>query len=368
MSAPFSDFLAAHADRITDVWARGLSRRRSGDSGAGEHEPRQLVNAVLVALTADDIRPLIAYYELDQPGFEDRLGRAMSDMASVRHATAEVAREHALDPTAALALAMASADELDALARRLAEGCVGALATRLQSATGALNARGASLSITIHELRRPLTILNSYGQLLSAGMLGEIPETAQVAIEGITASTEMLVRMVNALAEVARLEDPEDRLFLEVLKAGELVDAAVEQVAMEAKLRNAELRAAVEADPEVRGDRRRLILALTNLLGNAVKHGPPESVIEVSVHGDRDSVHFVVRDRGPGFPAADAERLFEKYFRSVDERHRKIPGSGLGLYIVKTVAERHHGTVAAHSTPGEGAEFEMIIPMHKKTR
>ena len=73
-------------------------------------------------------------------------------------------------------------------------------------------------------------------------------------------------------------------------------------------------------------------------------------------------MHINVRDQGPGFAPEDAGKLFEKYYRSVAERHRKVPGSGLGLYIVKTVAERHGGSVSAHSEPGKGAEFEMVVP------
>ena len=198
-----------------------------------------------------------------------------------------------------------------------------------------------------------MTILNSYGQLLSAGMLGALPETAMVAIEGITASTEMMVRMVNALAELARLEDPDDHLALEVMDAEDVVAEAIEHVAMEAKLRESTITSECEHGLAIKGDRRRLILALTNLLGNAVKHGPTGSPIEVIAAREGGSVRFTVRDHGAGFPVADTGHLFDKYFRSVAERQRKVPGSGLGLYIVRTVAERHGGTVAARSVPGQ---------------
>jgi two-component system sensor histidine kinase BaeS len=243
---------------------------------------------------------------------------------------------------------------------------VATLEHRLSSATSESSARGTSLSITMHELRRPLTILNSYGQLLSAGMLGELPETAIVAIEGITASTEMMVRMVNALAELTRLEDPDDHLALEVMDAEEVVAEAIEHVAMEAKLRESTITSECEHGLTVKGDRRRVILAITNLLGNAVKHGPMGSPIEVLAAREGESVRFTVRDHGTGFPVADTGHLFDKYFRSVAERQRKVPGSGLGLYIVRTVAERHGGTVAARSVPGSGAEFDMTIPLHRE--
>ena len=364
MTGQLSDFLAAHADRIAEELQRsgadGVTRRPKGD----EHGPQQFINAVLVALTNDDLRPMLTYFDLNgerPPGIEQRLDLALSRLGGLRRATVAVMSDES-GTDSALAFGNAAADELDDLGRRLAADVTGYLSGRVSSMTGSASARGTSMSITMHELRRPLTILNSYGQLLSTGMLGELPETAMVAIEGITASTEMMVRMVNAIAEVSRLEDPDDQLAVELISIEEVVTAAVEHVTMEAKLRDTVIESDVDGNVTIRGDRRRLVLALTNMVGNAVKHGPPGSMITVRAWSAEDGAHFVVRDRGHGFPPEDADHLFDKYYRSVAERQRKVPGSGLGLFIVRTVAERHHGSVSARSKPGEGSEFEMIIP------
>jgi signal transduction histidine kinase len=370
MSTQFSDFLAAHAARIAELSTPELEPSSATDAAAEvTQDPRQLINAVLVALTAGDVQPLVTFYRLEQPaGLGERLDRAIGDVQGLRRAATELASQQGLDVEQRLALVVAAGDELGALLRRLSVECVANLERQLTTATSTSSAQGTSLSITMHELRRPLTILNSYGQLLSTGMLGTLPETAMVAIEGITASTEMMVRMVNSLAELARLEDPDDQMSLEVIEAGEIVAAAVEQVGMEAKLRGTRIETDLKPGIVVRGDRRRLTLAITNLIGNAVKHGPPDSIVEVSVSADSGAARFVVRDHGGGFPPEDAAHLFDKYFRSVAERHRKVPGSGLGLYIVRTVAERHRGSVAARCIPGNGAEFEMIIPVHQEER
>jgi signal transduction histidine kinase len=175
-----------------------------------------------------------------------------------------------------------------------------------------------------------------------------------------------MVRMVNALAELSRLEDPDDKLTFEPIGLADLISGGVETVAMEAKLRDCKVTQDVSSEITFRGDRRRLTLALTNILGNAVKHSPDGSTISVRGWEQDHQVHIAVRDQGPGFASEDADKLFEKYYRSVAERHRKVPGSGLGLYIVKTVAERHGGSASARSEPGKGAEFEIIVPSSER--
>ncbi len=366
MTGELSDFLAANAERIANIMRRS-GPEQEGRTSTGDHGPRQFVNAVLVALTADDLRPLAAFFQLgpDRPGgVEQRLESALGRLAELRRAAVILAAAEA-DGNERLSLVEGAAEELSLVGRRLAATVVADLAGRLSSMATSRAARGTAMSITMHELRRPLTILNSYGQLLSTGMLGKLPETAMVAVEGITASTEMMVRMVNAIAEVSRLEDPDDLLNFEVVSVDELVSGAVDHVSMEAKLRDTVIETDVQTGVTIRADRRRLTLALTNLVGNAVKHGPPGSSVALRAFEDDAGAHFVVRDQGQGFPDEDAGHLFDKYFRSVADRQRKVPGSGLGLFIVKTVAERHNGQVFARAAAGEGAEFEMIIPIHQ---
>lgn len=371
MTGQLTDFLAAHSERVADLWAQlpgGAADRRAAAASRG---PRQFMSALLLALSADDLEPLLAFHEIDlaQAGeLDQRLQRALLHVAAVRPAAAQAAAEAGLDLAAQLSLAHDAAEDLAVLATRLSGVVAQRLVGQITAMTATSSARGTSLSITMHELRRPLTILNSYGQLLATGMLGQMPETASVAIEGITASTEMMVRMVNALAELSRLEDPEDRLTLEPTGLGDLVTGAVETVAMEAKLRDCSIEAEITEDVTFRADRRRLTLALTNIIGNAVKHSPNGGTIRVRGFEKEGEVHIAVRDDGPGFAPEDAEKLFEKYYRSQAERHRKVPGSGLGLYIVRTVAERHGGTVSARSEPGKGAEFEIVVPREEKRR
>ena len=117
----FSDFLATHAARIADLWARQVSPANPGEPPDRARGPRQFVNAVLVALTADDFRPLIAYHHLDaETGIERRLEQALANLTALRQATAEAVREERVDAEETLELATTTADDIEAVGQRLA--------------------------------------------------------------------------------------------------------------------------------------------------------------------------------------------------------------------------------------------------------
>src|SRR2546426_5845344 len=119
-----ADFPAAHAPRIADLWARHVQSISAEPAPAvdGGRGPRQFINAVVVGLSADDLRPLIAFYKLDQPvaGLEGRLDAALSHLNALRRATAQAGREEGLDYETSLALALAAGGDVASLSRPLA--------------------------------------------------------------------------------------------------------------------------------------------------------------------------------------------------------------------------------------------------------
>jgi signal transduction histidine kinase len=219
------------------------------------------------------------------------------------------------------------------------------------------------IGVTLHELRRPLTIVSSYGQLLAAGTLGELPDKAATAVTALCGATETMLRLVQALSAVNRLEDPAELPAFRELEVAALVGAALEEVSTEIQLGGVHPVVELGDGLRVHGDDEWLVVALTNLIENAVKHSPRDGTVEIHARRDVGTVRITVRDHGPGFPAEDADRLFDKYFRSAAERDRGIAGTGLGLFIVRTVADRHHGEVYARLPEGGGAEFELALPL-----
>jgi signal transduction histidine kinase len=115
-------------------------------------------------------------------------------------------------------------------------------------------------------------------------------------------------------------------------------------------------------DATVQGDRDGLLLALDALIENAVRHTAEDGRIELSTRREGANVVLVVADSGPGIPAGDVERIFNRFARIDSARSRATGGFGLGLAIVKAIAEAHGGSVRVHSSLGHGSTFELLLP------
>ena len=200
-----------------------------------------------------------------------------------------------------------------------------------------------------HELRTPLTSLRTNLELLARGHPTDEVERHAVLTDLVT-QMERLSTLVADLIDLAR--DEEAALPIEDLRLDELVADALAGV----RGRYANVTFALSSEPtSIRGVRSRISRAVTNLLDNAGKWSPAGGTVEVNVTAGEVSV----RDHGPGIAAEDAPHVFDRFWRASSARH--LPGSGLGLSIVKDVAEKHGGTVTLEPAPGGGARFRLRL-------
>ena len=200
-----------------------------------------------------------------------------------------------------------------------------------------------------HELRTPLTSLRTNLELLERGQPADPVERQQMLADLVT-QMERLTTLVGDLIEVAR--DEETPMPFEELR----LDDVVAEVVDDMKMRYTKVRFVVAATPTtVNGVKVRVTRAVTNLLDNAAKWSPPGALVEVNVANGEISV----RDHGPGVAAEDAPRVFDRFWRSSDAHH--LPGSGLGLSIVKDVAESHGGSVILERPGDGGARFRLRL-------
>jgi len=218
------------------------------------------------------------------------------------------------------------------------------------------------IRLTTHELRRPLSVFRGYVSMIESGELGQIPAEVHKAILKIAMSANEMAKLIDDLAEVGRLEEPDKVLRRERYPVSQLIKDAVDVVRAEALAKRIAIieridpsRSTIEVDIE------RMRVALQNLLSNAVKYSPPESSVEVRVEPQRDALTIVVQDQGYGIPAEEIPHIFDKYYRGATPETQNTPGTGLGLYIVKQIAELHGGSVEVVSDPGKGSTFRLLL-------
>ena len=242
-------------------------------------------------------------------------------------------------------------DEVAELARTL-EGMLAALGTARAESEAALRLQRAFVADASHELRTPLTSVLANLELLAEQLEGEQREAAEAALR----SSRRMRRLVADLLLLARADA--GRV---APRAPTDLGSVLREVASEVEPLAGGHRLAVEAEPAVvRGTRDDLHRMAANLLENALRHTPPGTSVRASVRRRDGAVELVVEDDGPGVPPELAGRAFERFVRGGGDRG--APSSGLGLAIVRAVAESHGGSVALESANGSGARFVVRLP------
>ncbi|RGE16737.1 HAMP domain-containing sensor histidine kinase [Leucobacter sp. wl10] len=216
-----------------------------------------------------------------------------------------------------------------------------------------------------HELRTPLVSVRGYAELYRMGALQDGEQIAQ-AMERIEKESIRMTSLVEDLLALARLDE---RRPLELAPLP--LDRLARDAALDARAQAPDREVSVIEDPaapEVIGDEHRVRQLMTNLLGNAMRHTPPGSPIEIVVsspplaEGRERVARFEIVDHGEGIPEQIREKIFGRFWRADTSRNRETGGSGLGLAIVKSIVDAHGGSVSVHETPGGGATFRVDLP------
>jgi len=222
------------------------------------------------------------------------------------------------------------------------------------------------ISVVGHELRTPLTSIRGSLGLLEGGIAGELPDEAAEMVSIARSNTDRLVRLVTDILDIERIEAGRADLELRSVTARELLDTArrvVQAVADDAgvPLETDDAGGAVLADPD------RIVQALTNLIGNALKFSPAGAPVRISAREEGGSVRFTVADQGRGIPPEQLEAIFER-FRQVDASDRREKGgTGLGLAIARAIVDEHGGRIWAESQLGSGTRFHVTLPAAEGT-
>jgi PAS domain S-box-containing protein len=219
------------------------------------------------------------------------------------------------------------------------------------------------VSTVSHELRTPLTSIAGSLGLLAGGAAGALPEKAGRLIGIAQANSQRLVRLINDILDVEKLEAGKFELDLRPLDLREIAARSIEGARGYADELGVALTLSEGDDAPVRGDADRLVQVVTNLLSNAAKFSPRGGTVTVSVYPEARIARLSVVDQGPGIPEAFRSRIFSKFAQADSSDTRSKGGTGLGLAIAREIAERHGGRLWFESTEGEGATFHLDLPL-----
>ena len=240
------------------------------------------------------------------------------------------------------------------------------------------------ISVVSHELRTPLTSIHGSLKLLATGKLGTLSEEGQQMLEVADENTDRLVRLVNNILDLQRIESGKVKMEKQVCSVADLMIQATEAMQTMAQQHNIKLETtpvpvSIWADPDY------MMQTLTNLLSNAIKFSSPDDTVWLTAKPNSPTVKktkskkvvasetspstfpitqvtFQVKDRGQGIPTENLESIFERFHQVDASDSRKKGGTGLGLAICRRIIEQHSGKIWAESTLGKGSTFYFTVP------
>ncbi|MEQ1665961.1 MAG: HAMP domain-containing sensor histidine kinase, partial [Bdellovibrionales bacterium] len=229
-------------------------------------------------------------------------------------------------------------------------------------------AKSEFLSIASHELRTPLTSIKGSLSLLNTGVAGQVTEVAKNLMNIALNETDRLIRLINELLDLAKIEARQFPLNHSWFSANQLVKNTF--LSLQGFCTTAQVRLSSDIDEhlELYIDADRIQQVLTNLISNAVKFSPKGEVVEVKIQEmTAGGVSIEVHDHGKGIAPEDQEIIFEKFRQASNAQNPLVKGTGLGLAIAKSLVEQHDGSIGVRSTPGSGSVFSFTLPKYRKT-
>ena len=220
------------------------------------------------------------------------------------------------------------------------------------------------ISTASHELRTPITVINSYIEMFEGGMLGELSSVQREKIEIISSQIEHMIRLVEDMLDVSRLESKALKINKYPIWVDDIARKAIDDLSRLAGLKEQSMSLTIEGShSDVKGDGRRIKQVFNNLLTNAIKYTPEKGKIEVIITDEPEDVCVSIIDNGIGVAKKDQHRIFEKFYTgSGSSLTRESGRMGLGLAIAKGIIEAHEGRIWVASEIGKGSTFIFTLP------
>lgn len=220
------------------------------------------------------------------------------------------------------------------------------------------------VSLTAHQMRSSLTLIRWTAETLLSGDEGALTATQLEQVQALYDADLKMITLVGAFLNVSRLELGSFAVTPAPLDVRAALDAVASELALEAGRASVRFaRAYDDAVPLIEADPKLLQVIFHNLVSNAVKYGRKGGEIRLGIETDRQEIVVSVADDGLGIPASEQSKIFIKLYRAENVRNQEIEGTGLGLYIVKTILEKTGGRIWFDSKEGKGTTFYVALPL-----
>ncbi len=223
-------------------------------------------------------------------------------------------------------------------------------------------AKSEFLSIASHELRTPLTSIKGSLSLLKMGLVGEFDEKAINLMNIAENETDRLIRLINDLLDLAKMEAGKFPLKKNWCSLNDLVEQTITSMSGLSATANVPVEAKGIPAIDIYADKDRIQQVLTNFLSNAIKYNPKGKSVTIETEIDsQENLYILVSDQGEGINPEDQEIIFQKFRQSTGPNNPLVKGTGLGLAIAKALIEEHDGTINVRSKPKQGATFYFTL-------
>jgi PAS domain S-box-containing protein len=225
------------------------------------------------------------------------------------------------------------------------------------------------ISLASHQLRTPLSAIQTYSNMLSAGYMGQVTAEQQQALETIIHATERMNELISTLLNITRMESGSIAVTMRQLQVSGLIEEVLKELALPAaeKSISLSLKTLGTAPKSITTDRFILKEIITNLITNAIKYTPEKGKVKVTVRLRKKDVLIQVADTGWGIPKFSQDQVFNKFFRGHNVVKRETSGTGLGLYLVKGLVGTLGGRIWFKSQESVGTDFFIELPRAGKT-
>jgi signal transduction histidine kinase len=227
-------------------------------------------------------------------------------------------------------------------------------------------AKSLFVSMVAHEFKSPLGAAEGYLNLILSGQVKENPEKERQVLERSLIRLKTLRTMVSELIDLTAMETGNFTLKRSRLDLEKVVSEVVESFREKAQEKNIMLSVTYEQESElepVLADKNAMSIVFSNLIDNAIKYTPDNGHVWVHVAQNEMYANVKVKDDGIGMTVNERNQIFDEFFRAKSEHTANVPGTGLGLSLVKRLLDMHHGTIVVETAPGEGTEFTVKVPI-----